>query len=161
MNILFFCFLWTSGLMCTALGWYYGNSRLKRFLGIISTQCRYCFHAYILRTKEGDCKPIEWKATAKIIMFLNLVKYFKNSVLAAVKFCLPCSFWCDLWIFLFYATMYYCDFHIWTTFPLGILQVIGAVGFMNQRPEIPKDVDPGWASLIEICWHRCAFSSHC
>ncbi|GAU45058.1 hypothetical protein TSUD_198460 [Trifolium subterraneum] len=36
---------------------------------------------------------------------------------------------------------------------LNAMQVIGAVGFMNQRPEIPKDVDPGWASLIEICWH--------
>lgn len=36
---------------------------------------------------------------------------------------------------------------------LNPMQVIGAVGFMNQRPEIPKDIDPGWASLIEICWH--------
>ncbi|XP_050870271.1 uncharacterized protein LOC127073185 [Lathyrus oleraceus] len=39
----------------------------------------------------------------------------------------------------------------WDT--LNSMQVIGAVGFMNQRPEIPKEVDPGWASLIEICWH--------
>ncbi|XP_058768737.1 serine/threonine-protein kinase EDR1-like [Vicia villosa] len=39
----------------------------------------------------------------------------------------------------------------WDT--LNSMQVIGAVGFMNQRPEIPKDVDPEWASLIEICWH--------
>ncbi|GKD70158.1 dual specificity protein kinase splA-like protein, partial [Tanacetum coccineum] len=35
---------------------------------------------------------------------------------------------------------------------LNIMQVIGAVGFMNQRLEIPKDVDPEWASLIESCW---------
>ena len=49
--------------------------------------------------------------------------------------------------------------HIWTTVPLGILQVIGAVGFMNQRLEIPKNVDPRWASIIESCWHRCVFSS--
>ncbi|XP_026387893.1 serine/threonine-protein kinase EDR1-like isoform X4 [Papaver somniferum] len=33
-------------------------------------------------------------------------------------------------------------------------QVIAAVGFMNQRNEIPKDTDPLWASLIESCWHR-------
>ncbi|KAI3837218.1 hypothetical protein MKX03_027431 [Papaver bracteatum] len=32
-------------------------------------------------------------------------------------------------------------------------QVIGAVGFMDQRMEIPKDTDPHWASLIESCWH--------
>ncbi|XLU43520.1 hypothetical protein S245_038334, partial [Arachis hypogaea] len=32
--------------------------------------------------------------------------------------------------------------------------VIGAVGFMDQRLEIPKDVDPRWASIIESCWHR-------
>lgn len=50
--------------------------------------------------------------------------------------------------------------HILTTVPLGILQVIGAVGFMNNRLEIPKDIDPRWASIIESCWHRFAFSSH-
>ncbi|PWA60770.1 PAC motif-containing protein [Artemisia annua] len=33
------------------------------------------------------------------------------------------------------------------------MQVIGAVGFMNQRLEIPKEVDPMWALLIESCWH--------
>ncbi|XP_071719603.1 uncharacterized protein [Rutidosis leptorrhynchoides] len=38
----------------------------------------------------------------------------------------------------------------WAT--LNSMQVIGAVGFMNQRLEIPKDVDPQWASLIESCW---------
>ena len=32
--------------------------------------------------------------------------------------------------------------------------MIGAVGFMNQRLEIPKDVDPQWVSIIESCWHR-------
>ncbi|XP_024983240.1 protein kinase C alpha type-like [Cynara cardunculus var. scolymus] len=35
---------------------------------------------------------------------------------------------------------------------LNAMQVIGAVGFMNQRLEIPKDVDPMWASLIQSCW---------
>ncbi|KAK8671215.1 hypothetical protein V6N13_037817 [Hibiscus sabdariffa] len=33
------------------------------------------------------------------------------------------------------------------------MQLIGAVGFMNQRLEIPKELDPRWASMIEICWH--------
>ncbi|KAL3829328.1 hypothetical protein ACJIZ3_018130 [Penstemon smallii] len=36
---------------------------------------------------------------------------------------------------------------------LNSMQVIGAVGFMNQRLEIPKDVDPQWVSIIESCWH--------
>ncbi|THG18244.1 hypothetical protein TEA_017188 [Camellia sinensis var. sinensis] len=36
---------------------------------------------------------------------------------------------------------------------LNSMQVIGAVGFMNQQLEIPKDVDPQWASIIESCWH--------
>ncbi|XP_073027905.1 uncharacterized protein [Primulina eburnea] len=36
---------------------------------------------------------------------------------------------------------------------LNSMQVIGAVGFMNQRLEIPRDVDPLWASIIESCWH--------
>lgn len=49
--------------------------------------------------------------------------------------------------------------HIWTTVPLKMLQVIGIVGFMNQRLEIPKNVDPRWASIIESCWHRCVFLS--
>ncbi|CAL1397430.1 unnamed protein product [Linum trigynum] len=35
---------------------------------------------------------------------------------------------------------------------LNSMQVIGAVGFMNQRLEIPKDLDPRWASVIESCW---------
>ncbi|CAI9765810.1 unnamed protein product [Fraxinus pennsylvanica] len=35
---------------------------------------------------------------------------------------------------------------------LNSMQVIGAVGFMNQRLEIPMDVDPQWASIIESCW---------
>ncbi|XP_038719120.1 uncharacterized protein LOC120011982 isoform X3 [Tripterygium wilfordii] len=41
---------------------------------------------------------------------------------------------------------------------LNPMQVIGAVGFMNQRLEIPKDVDPLWASIIESCWHS---DAHC
>ncbi|KAF8085150.1 hypothetical protein N665_0678s0009 [Sinapis alba] len=39
----------------------------------------------------------------------------------------------------------------WET--LNSMQVIGAVAFMNQRLEIPKDIDPCWISLIERCWH--------
>ncbi|PRQ39450.1 putative protein kinase TKL-CTR1-DRK-2 family [Rosa chinensis] len=38
---------------------------------------------------------------------------------------------------------------------LNAMQVIGAVGFRKERLEIPKDVDPQWASMIESCWHRC------
>lgn len=37
---------------------------------------------------------------------------------------------------------------------LLLLQVIGAVGFMNQRLDIPTDIDPQWAAIIESCWHR-------
>ncbi|XWS10526.1 hypothetical protein CRYUN_Cryun38cG0003100 [Craigia yunnanensis] len=40
---------------------------------------------------------------------------------------------------------------------LNSMQMIGAVGFMNQRLEIPKEVDPRWASIIESCWHRTCF----
>ncbi|WZY74203.1 hypothetical protein YC2023_006443 [Brassica napus] len=36
---------------------------------------------------------------------------------------------------------------------LEYVKVIGAVGFMNQRLEIPKDIDPLWISLMESCWH--------
>ncbi|CAK8531557.1 unnamed protein product [Lathyrus sativus] len=39
----------------------------------------------------------------------------------------------------------------WDT--LNAMQVIGAVGFMNHRLEIPENVDPQWASIIESCWH--------
>ncbi|KAF3527460.1 hypothetical protein DY000_02043754 [Brassica cretica] len=39
----------------------------------------------------------------------------------------------------------------WET--LNAMQVIGAVGFMNQRLEIPKDIDPLWIALMESCWH--------
>ncbi|XP_024984290.1 tyrosine-protein kinase-like [Cynara cardunculus var. scolymus] len=34
---------------------------------------------------------------------------------------------------------------------LNSMQVIEAVGFMNQRLEIPEGVDPQWGSLIESC----------
>ncbi|CAA0834862.1 PAS domain-containing protein tyrosine kinase family protein [Striga hermonthica] len=37
---------------------------------------------------------------------------------------------------------------------LNSLQVIAAVGFMNQRLDIPEDVDPCWASMIESCWRE-------
>ncbi|XP_059632809.1 uncharacterized protein LOC132275359 [Cornus florida] len=36
---------------------------------------------------------------------------------------------------------------------LNSMQVIGAVGFMNQRLDIPEDLDPQWASIIESCWN--------
>nr|XP_010914582.3 LOW QUALITY PROTEIN: dual specificity protein kinase shkD-like [Elaeis guineensis] len=36
---------------------------------------------------------------------------------------------------------------------LNSMQIIGAVGFMNQRLELPKDLDPQWVSIIESCWH--------
>ncbi|CAL9179574.1 unnamed protein product [Musa hybrid cultivar] len=33
------------------------------------------------------------------------------------------------------------------------MQVIAAVGFMNQRLDLPKDLNPQWVSIIESCWH--------
>ncbi|KAJ6796256.1 putative serine/threonine-protein kinase [Iris pallida] len=36
---------------------------------------------------------------------------------------------------------------------LNSMQVIGAVGFMNQRLELPKDLDSQWVTIIESCWH--------
>ncbi|KAI3909161.1 hypothetical protein MKW98_012898 [Papaver atlanticum] len=33
------------------------------------------------------------------------------------------------------------------------MQVIAAVGFMDQQIEIPEDTDPQWASLIKTCLH--------
>ncbi|GER33397.1 kinase family protein [Striga asiatica] len=39
----------------------------------------------------------------------------------------------------------------WET--LNAVQVIGTVGFMNQRLDLPGDVDPQWNSVIESCWH--------
>uniref|UniRef100_A0ACD5ZEN3 Uncharacterized protein n=1 Tax=Avena sativa TaxID=4498 RepID=A0ACD5ZEN3_AVESA len=35
---------------------------------------------------------------------------------------------------------------------LNSMQVIGAVGFMDHRLEIPSDTDPEWASMITSCW---------
>ncbi|XP_048565693.1 probable serine/threonine-protein kinase DDB_G0267686 [Triticum urartu] len=32
------------------------------------------------------------------------------------------------------------------------MQVVGAVGFMDDRLEIPTDTDPQWASMIQSCW---------
>lgn len=34
------------------------------------------------------------------------------------------------------------------------IQVIAAVGFMNQRLDLPGDLDPQWLSIIKSCWHR-------
>ncbi|THU62651.1 hypothetical protein C4D60_Mb01t07330 [Musa balbisiana] len=36
---------------------------------------------------------------------------------------------------------------------LNSMQVVAAVGFMNQRLDLPKDLDPQWVSIIESCWH--------
>lgn len=33
------------------------------------------------------------------------------------------------------------------------MQVVGAVGFMNQRLQIPDGLDPEWANMIQECWH--------
>ncbi|XP_047980353.1 serine/threonine-protein kinase BCK1/SLK1/SSP31-like isoform X1 [Salvia hispanica] len=35
---------------------------------------------------------------------------------------------------------------------LNSMQVIGAVGFMNQHLDIPDNVDGEWASIIQSCW---------
>ncbi|CAI0626262.1 unnamed protein product [Linum tenue] len=43
---------------------------------------------------------------------------------------------------------------------LNSTQIIGAVGFMSQRLEIPKHVDPRWASIMESCWLRYFIISH-
>ncbi|CAD5163403.1 unnamed protein product [Musa acuminata subsp. malaccensis] len=45
---------------------------------------------------------------------------------------------------------------------LNSMQVIAAVGFLNQRLDLPKDLDPQWAFIIESCWrsepkHRPSF----
>ncbi|KAK1424542.1 hypothetical protein QVD17_19872 [Tagetes erecta] len=42
---------------------------------------------------------------------------------------------------------------------LNSMQVIGAVGFTNQRLDVPDDVDPHWASLIQSCWSRLIFGT--
>jgi serine/threonine protein kinase len=39
---------------------------------------------------------------------------------------------------------------------LNSMQVIGAVGFMNHRLEIPSETDPQWTSLILSCWETYA-----
>eukprot|EP01018_Ginkgo_biloba_P024879 Gb_21832 [translate_table: standard] len=36
---------------------------------------------------------------------------------------------------------------------LNPMQVVGAVGFMNRRLQIPEGLDPQWTSIIESCWH--------
>lgn len=35
---------------------------------------------------------------------------------------------------------------------LNPMQVVGAVGFQNRRPEIPEDVNPAVAQIIRDCW---------
>ncbi|KAI5054944.1 hypothetical protein GOP47_0030089 [Adiantum capillus-veneris] len=35
---------------------------------------------------------------------------------------------------------------------LNAMQVVGAVGFMNQRLQIPENVEPEWASMMKECW---------
>ncbi|KAL0916294.1 hypothetical protein M5K25_013792 [Dendrobium thyrsiflorum] len=41
---------------------------------------------------------------------------------------------------------------------LNSMQVVGAVGFMNRRLELPKELDSRWVSIIESCWH---IDPHC
>eukprot|EP00250_Pteridium_aquilinum_P014196 c21837_g1_i2 orf=605-3484(-) len=36
---------------------------------------------------------------------------------------------------------------------LHSMQVVGAVGFMDQRLQIPDDLDQEWVSMIQQCWH--------
>eukprot|EP00249_Psilotum_nudum_P015269 c25234_g1_i1 orf=473-2905(-) len=36
---------------------------------------------------------------------------------------------------------------------LNPMQVVGAVGFMNRRLEIPEGLDPQWSAMIADCWH--------
>jgi len=36
---------------------------------------------------------------------------------------------------------------------LNSMQVVGAVGFMNQLLQIPEGLNPRWTSMIESCWH--------
>lgn len=35
-----------------------------------------------------------------------------------------------------------------------MLQVVGAVGFMNQRLSIPDNLDPEWANMMKECWDK-------
>lgn len=35
---------------------------------------------------------------------------------------------------------------------LNAMQVVGAVGFMNQRLEVPDNLDPEWAAMMTECW---------
>lgn len=36
---------------------------------------------------------------------------------------------------------------------LNPMQVVGAVGFMNQQLQVPEDMDAQWASIIKDCWN--------
>ncbi|XP_042402003.1 RGS domain-containing serine/threonine-protein kinase A-like isoform X1 [Zingiber officinale] len=36
---------------------------------------------------------------------------------------------------------------------LNSVKIIATVGFMNQRLDLPGDLDPQWVSIIESCWH--------
>lgn len=53
-------------------------------------------------------------------------------------------------------------YHIVLTFICldTILQVVAAVGFKGRRLEIPKDLNPLVAALIESCWAKYAFLFH-
>lgn len=35
---------------------------------------------------------------------------------------------------------------------LNPMQVVGAVGFMNQRLQVPEGVDPKWTAMVRDCW---------
>jgi hypothetical protein len=51
------------------------------------------------------------------------------------------------------STLYLALIHR-TTFP----QVVAAVGFKGRRLEIPKDLNPQVAALIESCWAKYVFA---
>lgn len=43
---------------------------------------------------------------------------------------------------------------------LYVLQVVAAVGFKGRRLEIPKDLNPLVAALIESCWAKYVLLFH-
>ncbi|XP_058009631.1 uncharacterized protein LOC110654774 isoform X1 [Hevea brasiliensis] len=38
---------------------------------------------------------------------------------------------------------------------LNAMQVVGVVGFMDRRLELPEGIDPKLASIVRDCWQRC------
>ena len=46
------------------------------------------------------------------------------------------------------------------TLHYDVLQVVAAVGFKGRRLEIPKELNPQVAALIESCWAKYVFHLH-